>query len=125
MDYPQDVLSSFPNGAVLDLRLRVALDMLRTSPALAKAAEATIDADDKLYGPKVAGLALDMADALMAQGKERGWVAPLPETGEINTPTKKHLARQASAQVEGQAALVRASQAANAGIQIPKVGLPS
>jgi hypothetical protein len=125
MDFPQDVLTSFANGAVLDLRLRTAIDMVRTSPALAKAAEATLDADDKLYAQKLVALALDIADALMAQGKARGWVAAMPDTADLSVPVKKHLARQANVQVESQLALSRAAGAANAGIQIPKTQLAS
>lgn len=85
MLYPHNVLEGFGNGAILDLRVRMANDFIK-SPALpALHAELTrIMEDEKCSAAKALALfALDLAEEITAIAEDRGWVAPLPEGGEL------------------------------------------
>lgn len=107
MLYPHNVLEGFGNGCLMDYRVRVALNLLATSPIFHGAAVAcsTPDAWGKLPHDLTA-CALEMADELMRQGEAYGMVEPLPTDDELASPLKKQAKRTGSysahQQIKGQ-----------------------
>ena len=83
-------LDGFRNGACLDLRARVALDMLTHSPAIAGMAEKAGPEEIALY-------CLDAATYLLDLATERGMVEEFTE--EIGKRLEAHVTRQAEDQV--------------------------
>lgn len=86
MRYPTPLLSSVPNGAVLDQRVALAMQL----------------AISAVQGHGFnAGNLLDQADALYAGAEARGWVQPLPLDDFLPQAEVAHIRRQVKAQVEG------------------------
>lgn len=97
--YPSNVLEGFGSGALLDLRVRLAADFLKHSPIFS-------GLQSPIFGPGVsviAACALDLADELLKQGAERGWVEPLPDdAGELPPELRQQARRTASYQAQQQ-----------------------
>lgn len=94
--YPSNVLEGFGSGALLDLRVRLAADFLKHSPLMGHAYSDARAADR-------AGFALDLADELLKQGAERGWVEPLPDdAGELPSDLRSQARRTGSYQAQQQ-----------------------
>lgn len=91
--YPSNVLSSFEAGCVLDFRVKLAIDLLR-SPYFHGAAYVN-DADTRVSAVQ----ALELADALLDEAAKRGLVSPLPAHGELTAALKHHIERGIAAQV--------------------------
>lgn len=91
--YFGDVLGSYANGVQLDLRVKLAVDFLK-SPAL------------QITGSpqELAIYALTLATELLTLAEERGLVASLPDTDELSAPQRRHIRRQVRAQIAGQVA---------------------
>jgi hypothetical protein len=96
-NYWGDVLQSFANGVQLDLRVKLAVDFLK-SPAF-QGAEANPEA--------AASRALTLATELLEQAQAAGLVKPLPDDDELNAAMKRHLSRNVRAQLYGQEAAQR------------------
>jgi hypothetical protein len=79
--YFGDVLANFANGIQLDLRVKIALDLLKSG--------AFTDAE----------AALDQATALLRVADERGLLKDLPDDDELSAPQKRHLRRSIRMQV--------------------------
>lgn len=104
--YPNNILESFGTGAMLDLRVRMAIGFLNTSPVLS-----TIHSADRTgmsgeqWAKACAVFALDMATELMAEAERRGLVEPLPESDELDDKLRKQAKRSAAynalMQIEG------------------------
>lgn len=95
MLYPHNVLEGFGNGAILDLRVRMANEFMKSPVLTAMADELTrrLRADSKLTVEKsIATFALDLAEEVTAQAAERGWLCELPEDGEL-TPALRNQAK--------------------------------
>lgn len=106
--YPSSVLESFGNGALLDLRVRLALDVLK-SPGFV--GQIVPGADNEVpYERRIAAYALDIATALLEVGAERGLVSPMPEHDELTQPIRRHIARNVRAQLHQQAVMQRVSR---------------
>lgn len=104
--YWGNVLSAFEAGVQMDLRLRLAMDFLK-SPLFENAAG----------GPRVvASGALDLATALLDEAAARGMLKALPETDEITSAMRHHVGRSARAQVAGQASANRAMREEAGGV---------
>src|SRR5258708_3172289 len=74
MLYPHNILEGFGNGAILDLRVRMANEFIK-SPTFS----------DGMRDPKeLATFALDLAEEITSIAAERGWLEPLPEGGELS-----------------------------------------
>lgn len=101
--YPSNVLEGFGSGALLDLRVRLAADFLKHSPMFANALPVpSVEALDAMP-QQLAGLALDLADELLQQGAERGWVEPLPDdAGELPSDLRSQARRTGSYQAQQQ-----------------------
>lgn len=94
--YPSNVLEGFGSGALLDLRVRLAADFLKHSPLMWHTYSDARAADR-------AGFALDLADELLKQGAERGWVEPLPDdAGELPSDLRSQARRTGSYQAQQQ-----------------------
>ena len=98
MLYPHNVLEGFGNGAILDLRVRMANDFIK-SPLFEGLSEAL--AEDQIVDlPKiVARFALDLAEEITSIAAERGWLVELPEGGELPQFLKDQAKCTASYQV--------------------------
>lgn len=94
IDYYPDPIAAFADGCLMDIRIRVALQFTQSMLSSGRGSE---------YLPEaLAKTALDVADELFSQGKARGWIEPLPESGEINAATKRHLERNVNSQLHQQ-----------------------
>lgn len=103
--YRQNVLDGFPNGCLLDLRVRFALEILR-GPLLQGIAGA-----DGTFDPKVvAGIALDLTTELLALAESRGLVEPLPTDTNLPEDVRQQAERVAGFQVLQQLAGQRIAQ---------------
>ena len=80
MEYPDNSLEGFRNGALLDLRVRYAMDLLK-SEAVGLIGQIAFDVDEEGDSGSstrmVAEIALDLADAVLGCAEVRGWVKPL------------------------------------------------
>ena len=110
-NYWGNVLNAFEAGVQMDLRLRLAIDFLK-SPGMFSPASMGDEG-------KLARSGLDLATALLDEAAARGLVKDLPDTGEINAATKRHIERGVSAQVHQ--VEVQQREARRAG---PMVGMP-
>lgn len=117
--YHQNVFAAFENGCELDLRVRLALEFIK-SPA-ATLVELASDVEPVLTPAGVAKFFLDLAQAVMEQSVERGWVHDLPETAELSAPMRKHIERNVRAQVHQQVCGQRIAQEDQARV-MPVVG---
>jgi hypothetical protein len=90
MKYPSNVLEGFGTGALLDLRVRLAVDFLK-SPMFTHT--------DRIHGPDAAHVlavfALDVAAELLAVSESRGLVEPLPDDDGLNRQLRLQAARTA------------------------------
>src|SRR5690349_15352200 len=97
--YPQDPSEGFGNGACLDLRVRLAINLLKDSRLFQ--GHALVAPPDDL-----AKIALEIANRLLNRALERGWISDLPRDGELSQQARNHAARTASfgvlQQIEGQ-----------------------
>lgn len=86
MLYPTSLLVAVQDGAVLDQRMKFAMNLMIAST---QSGVAPIDAES----------AVAMADSLYEQAEERGWIQPLPEHDGLTNAEQAHIKRQARAQV--------------------------
>lgn len=106
--YLGNVLASFENGCQIDLRVKLAIEFLK-SPYFAGAAVGLEEQDEEI-ARRDALHALDLASALIEEGQARGLVLPLPDHGELTSSLRKHIERGARAQVYQQVAGQRAAR---------------
>lgn len=114
--YPQDPINGFLQGCLLDLRVRLAIDFLK-GPSFELC----------VSGMKVedaAGLALRLADEILKQGAEKGWVTSIPEDGEIGPALRAQAKRNAIYQVVQQMEANKAMTAEQSSIAVPQVPMP-
>lgn len=84
-----NVLEAFRNGCLLDLRVRLAMELLAHSPSLV---DVVLTPDPRELAVK----ALDVATELFSIAQERGLVKPL---GEIDEHLEAHIRRQVTYQL--------------------------
>jgi hypothetical protein len=91
--YFGDVLGSYANGLQLDLRVKLAVDFLKSMG----------NAIDGSIGPaEMAGYALNLATELITESERRGLIASLPDHDELSAPMRRHIRRQVRAQIFSQ-----------------------
>jgi hypothetical protein len=102
-NYWGNVLTSFENGAQMDLRLKLAIQFI-SGLSFAAVLERPSRADDTalMLPQEAAAYALDLAGELLDQAAARGLVKDMPDHGELNAPTRHQIERNARAQVYGQ-----------------------
>ena len=91
-------LDGFRNGACLDLRVRFAMELLKSQMA-----------SNSVLGDEAnaAGTVLRLADELFAQAEEHGWIAPLPDatdteiSDDLRAQAKRTADYQVIQQIEG------------------------
>jgi len=108
------VLQQFQNGVQLDLRVKLAIEFLKSPGAVW---------ESPARAP--AHFALELADELITQAQARGWLKPLPEDNELNTPLRRHLERHVRAQVFSQVAGQRIGQEESPSVALPNGPLPN
>lgn len=89
MPMQDNVLEAFRNGCLLDLRVRLAMELLAHSPSLV---DVVLTPDPRELALK----ALDVATELFSIAQERGLVKPL---GEIDEHLEAHIRRQVTYQL--------------------------
>lgn len=118
MLYPDNVLEAFRNGCLLDLRVRLAVSFLNTSPLFYGLASG--DTKD------IAKYALTLAEDLLRQAAERGWLEPLPapEDTELDAQLRAQAKRTATYQMLQQLEAQKVAAAEQSGIVpvAPRVG---
>lgn len=97
MKLPDNAIDSFRSGAILDLRVRLAIEILTHSPLLSGL--------ETEPAPEIAAYALDIADALFALAEKRGLLESLDSLAAAER-LMKHVKRQ----VEFQHAIQKETQ---------------
>jgi hypothetical protein len=93
--YPHNILEAFGNGCVLDLRVRFAMDLLRTSPIFEGVGSEFSPEHIAVLPKACAAFALALATELLALAEQRGLVEPLPDDDGLNRQLRLHAARTA------------------------------
>jgi hypothetical protein len=94
MAYPSNVLESFGTGCLLELRVRLAVDFLK-SPLYANVVAEAAKAGPGVPPTDIAVHALDVATALLTVSEARGLVEPLPDDDGLNRQLRLQAARTA------------------------------
>lgn len=95
--YLGNVLSSFEAGVQLDLRVKMAMDFLKSPMFEGSRSVSELAATASESANLNARYALDLADSLLKHAGERGWVKPLPETSDISSAMRNHIGRSVEA----------------------------
>lgn len=123
--YRGGALSSFDNGVVLDLRVKMAAEFLKGSYFGGGGLHHDVNLDG---GPSLqemhARRALDLAGALLDEAAARGLLWALPADGEVDEATRAHITFNARAQVAQQVAAQRAIEEVSGGVVAARGGLP-
>jgi hypothetical protein len=93
LKYPTPLLAAINDGCVLDMRVRLAIELLKV-PGFESEADVNI-------ATRV-DAALTTAEVLFERATQRGWIADLPLDDSIPPLELAHIRRNAVAQVEGQ-----------------------
>ena len=101
IEYPLPSLTAITEGALLDARFRLAMQLL-LAPNFVN--------DCRLDELEPTGYALKLACALYEKGAAAGMIEPLPATNQITTDERRHVERNAAAQVIGQIHAQRVAQ---------------
>ncbi len=110
MKYPHNALEGFSNGCIMDLRMRFAMEYLKSGAV--EPSDTSIDAE----------YALDLSDALFQGAENRGWVSPLPDNGELNRALRMQARRSAKFQAAQQHEGQKAMQNETSGVVIEPAG---
>lgn len=124
--YFQADIDAYQNGVNLDLRVRIALSLMNTSPMFHRAADRinAVDYSPNLEARKVARFALDVADALLAEATERGLTKPIGETSDIEVGTALQGERHVKYSLHQQVVQAELVKAHNAGVIPVAPGMP-
>lgn len=94
MAYPSNVLEGFGTGALLDLRVRFAMQLL-TGPLYANVVAEGVELGTGDNARAIAVHALDVSAAFFEVSEERGLVEPLPDDDGLNRQLRLQAARTA------------------------------
>ena len=119
--YPQDPINGFLQGCLLDLRVRLAIDFLKSHFFSGFLDRATLT---NMRVEQAASIALILADEVLKQGAARGWVTSIPEDGEIGPELRAQAKRNALYQVVQQMEANKAAQAEQSSIAVPVAPMP-
>jgi len=103
--YRDNAIDGFRNGACLDLRVRLAIELLSHSALYSGAGYHDAGEGDPT---RLARHALDVASALLDEAESRGLVENFPEGAELGKTLTNHIRRQVRFQIEGQRENMRA-----------------
>ena len=85
MEHPAPLVNALGDGALMDLRMKLAIQLLQAPGFLHNVFDPELAAIPPKQPPQThhspgsaAFLALETAEALYAQAKTRGWIEPLP-----------------------------------------------
>lgn len=115
--YLQSALDAYPQGVVLDFRVRIALDLLKSSPRYA--AQPHADGPEAWAPDEVVQDALAVADELVSQGAAAGWVRPLPPDAELAPAVRAQAERIAAFEFHKQTAFNQQIEAAQSRVARP------
>lgn len=114
MKYPSNPLTAMDQGCMLDLRVKLAVDILKSPMFTTAITESPA---------QIASTALDIATELLSLGEERGLVAPLPDHSELTAVLKRHIERSVRAQLFQQQCGQRFSREDGAITVVPSGGM--
>lgn len=104
--YRDNCIDGFRNGAVLDLRVRLGIEVLvhggLFAALMGALPERAVEADVAALPKVAAAMALEAATELLKLAEERGLVEDFPDGAEIGKGLRDHAKRQAHFQFEGQ-----------------------
>lgn len=133
-EYPQSNISAFEQGCKLDLRARLAIDLLK-SPGFSPVIQALgVDQarPDLQYvsaqspAQQTAGFALDLATALLEEAEKRGLIKDIPDTSDLSAPERRQAERNGKFNAIQQFAANKAiTQEAATQVQVPRTPLQS
>ena len=103
MKYPANELDSFATGVKMDLRVRLAIEFLK-SPMYAACARANENPD------YVAEHALSVAEELLTQADAKGWLEALDDDAKLSERAIKHAKRIGAFNVHQQLGANEAAQ---------------
>ena len=101
MDYQLPTLTAINEGALVDARFRLAVQLLLAPNYIN---------DCRLDEIEPVSYALDMAMKIYEMGAEKQLVEPLPTVNDITSAERRHVERNAQAQVLGQIHAQRVAQ---------------
>lgn len=92
MKYPSNELDSFQVGLLMDFRVKIALELIK-APSFNLYHSSARDST---------AFALELANELMSQAAELGWIEPLDDEAKLSERAKKHARRTGAFQVNQQ-----------------------
>lgn len=102
--YFGDVLQSWQNGCQLDLRVKLAIEFLKSGQLTATLGQVRPMCSEEDLAKVLAKHAIDLADALVTEAGSRGLMKDLPESDELSAPMRSHIRRSVRAQIYQQVA---------------------
>jgi len=114
LKYPSNELDGFASGAITDLRLRIAIDLLK-APGIFPVAEATEGA----AAISVVGFVLDVAGLLIHEAEQRGWIQQFSDEGDLSRHLRLQAKRTARFQVAQQMEAQRAAREQASNLAVP------
>jgi hypothetical protein len=119
LKYPTPYLNALPDGCVMDMRVKLAMEIIKT-PGYIKIFAAQNTSDDET-AKNASACALNIAEALYAEAERRQLVEDLPSHADLTKDELNHIRRQAAGNVIGQlhAQKVAASEQASQVMQAP------
>lgn len=108
--YRDNEIDGFRMGALFDLRVRFALEVLTHGDLAALVGEMPAGSTPEQRGEAAARSALAATSEIVRQAEAQGLVQAFPEGGEISTQLKRHATRNARWQAEQFAAGQREQQ---------------
>lgn len=120
MSYPQHILDGYSQGALLDFRMRFAMQLLSRTPMMGDELR-----EGETPAHMSARFALDVAEALFAQAEARGMVTPIDHAAGLPEELVQQAARLGAFQVFQQMGAQAAQRAAQpAVVSVPMVPKP-
>jgi len=104
MKYPASGLTAVQDGATVDVRFRLALELAKAPGFLRHWTERSVGAE---FGE----FCCQVAQSLYAHGEKLGWVAPLSCETELTPADQAHVERSAGAQAHSQVHAQKVGQA--------------
>jgi hypothetical protein len=115
--YPDNEVDGFRMGALFDLRVRIAVEMLQGGDL--SALRWQVSGGPEEAGRELARACLAAATELVRLAEEQRLVKPFPDGGEISTTLKRHAPRIVRWQAEQQIAGHRVQQELAGRIAVP------
>lgn len=122
--YFGDVLQSWNNGCQLDLRVKLAIEFLKSGQLPEVVGQLRPIPADEDFSVTLAKFSLDLADSLIAESTARGLINDLPEDDELTQSMRRHIRRSVRAQMYQQVAAQKIGPEEAPAVQVGNGRLP-